>query len=295
MIRLVEDIDQIADAYLERLNLCFGGWGDRLRFDWCFRRRTGAAAADVFVAESDDALVAGSATTYRLAQRTGPRPEPVGCMTASWTVRQARGTGLFADLIEQSRIHARRRGCRLLIAFAGAGKASRPGLLQAGAVPVEGAFLTSPGGPSDARPERGSAGIEETIAAFERRRFDDDLSHYLYEAEQWASQMLDRPGSIERRRLASGAIAVIERAGDADRLLDVSCGNGSTFAEGVAEAASVSHASGRRLSAYSLDPDTIAALTARGFSTSPAWLYLMSTDARSLEDERWWFANGDRM
>ena len=295
MIRLVEDIDPIADAYIERLNRCFGGWGDRRRFDWCFRRRTGAAAADVFVAESDDALVAGSATTYRLAQRTGRRPELVGCMTASWTVRHARGAGLFADLIEQSRIRARRRGCRLLIAFAGAGKASRPGLLQAGAVPVEGAFLTSPGSPADGRSECGSASIEETIAAFGRRRFDGDVSHYVYEAEEWVGQMLDRPGSIERRRMASGAIAVIERATDSDRLLDVSCGDGGTFAEAVAEAASFSRASGRRLSAYSLDSETIAALTARGFSASPAWLYLMSTDDSSLVDERWWFANGDRM
>ena len=69
MIRLVEDVDAVEPRYREALNLCFPGWGGAEMFDWCFRRRAGAPVDDLFVAEEDGRLIAGTATT--IAERTG--------------------------------------------------------------------------------------------------------------------------------------------------------------------------------------------------------------------------------
>ena len=295
MIRLVRDTDEVAGAYLECLNLCFGGWGDARLFDWCFRRRAGGPPADLFVAEEAGRLIAGTANTYRMAQRPGHAPELIGCMTGTWTLRAARGRGLFEGLIERSRVQARRRGCGLLIAFAGAGKASRPGLLAAGAQAIEGAVLTSPGGAADGAAAAAPPSLDETLAAFAGRRIEDGVARLIYEPGEWRGQMLERPRTVERRRLGDGAVALIEPAGDICRLLDVSTGGGEAFVAAVLQAAAGSHAVGRRLSAYSLDPAVIAALTARGFAASRAWLYLMATGDEPVGDERWWFANGDRM
>lgn len=293
-ISLVDDVEAIADRYLDSLNMCFPGWGDRDTFDWCFRRQADGPPADLFVVEDDGKLVAGSATTYRMAQRRSGETELIGCMTATWTLRSARGRGLFERLIEASKLQAHRRGCRLLIAFAGAGKASRPGLLAAGARDIEGAYLTSAGHRDCIASSKAS--LEETLAAFAGSRAYFGRSRLVYSPEAWRGQMLERPHPVERRRLAGGAIALIERAGEVDRLLDVSTPGGGAFVTAVEAAAAASHGAGRLLSAYSLDRAVIEALTARGFTATRAWLYLMpTTGAGPLGEERWWFANGDRM
>jgi GNAT superfamily N-acetyltransferase len=295
MIRRV-GADEVEARYLEGLNACFPGWGGPSMYDWCFRRAVGGPPADLFVAEEAGRLIAGSATTYRIARRPGRAPEPIGCMTATWTLRAARGRGLFERLIEESRLQARRRGCRLLTAFAGTGKASRPGLLAAGAEAVEGAFLTSPAAEEQAgRREEAPPTMAETVAAFAGRRLAPGLSRLDYASEAWRGQMLDRPHSVERRRLTGGAVALIERAGEVDRLLDVSTGAGDDFVAAVLEAAEVSAPHGRRLSAYSLDRGVIDALAGRGFAVTRAWLYLMAAAGELDAEERWWFANGDRM
>lgn len=296
MIRLVEDLDAIADAYLRSLNLCFPGWGGGSMFDWCFRRAAGAGPPDLFVAEDEGRLIAGSATSYRLCRGPGGALEPVGCMTASWTLRAARGRGLFPQLIEESRYQARRRGCRLLVAFASAGKASRPGLLAAGAREIEGAILTSPGGTgSSAPPVAAEAGEEETVASFAGRSIDDGHWRFSYTPAEWRGQMLERPSPVERRLLSTGAVALIERSGDLDRLLDVSTPSGPEYVDAVERAAESSRSVARRLSTYSLDPLVIARLTALGFTASRTWFYRMPTGDGERVDGQWWFANGDRM
>lgn len=294
MIQRVEDVGALEPRYLEALNLCFPGWGGAEMFDWCFRRRAGGPEADLFVAEEDGRLIAGTATTYRRARRPGRGEETIGCMTASWTLRAARGRGLFPQMIEESRSQARRRGCPLLIAFAGAGKASRPGLLAAGAATIEGAFVTSPPPPQAADPPERTS-IEDALAAFAARAVDDGVARLVYAADEWRRQMIDRPSPVECRRLANGRVAVIERSGAGDRLLDVSLGGDEPFVGAAMEAAAISASAGRRLSAYTLEPEAIYALAARGWERTRAWLYLMSTDGGRVDRDRWWFANGDRM
>ena len=293
-IRLVEADATVRTPYLEGLNACFPGWGDGASFDWCFQRTAGAAPADLFVAEEDGRLIAGSAITYRMFRRPNGVLEPVGCMTGSWTLRAARGRGLFQRMIEDSKVQARRRGCRLLIAFASAGKASRPGLLAAGAVPIEAAFLASPGhGPGAAL---NPADVDATAAAFATRGGDPGSMAIAYGPGDWRGQMVDRPHPVECWRLGDGLVAVVERTGDgSDRLLDVSCTGCEPFLAAVDRAAAVSHSAGRRLSVYSLDPAVIAALAARGFTESRAWFYVMATGTEPPAPAKWWFANGDRM
>ena len=295
MIRLVEDVDAVERRYLEALNLCFPGWGGAEMFDWCFRRRAGGPSADLFVAEEDARLIAGTATTYRRAFRPGRGEETIGCMTATWTLRAARGRGLFPRMIEESRLLADRRGCALLIAFAGAGKASRPGLLAAGAEAVEDAFLTSPGPPAPSAVAPEPVRVDEAVANLATRAVDDALNHLLYSPDEWRGQIIDRPVPVESWRLPGGAVAVVERCGASDRLLDVSAGGGKAFVAAALEAATLSASFGRRLSAYTLEPRVIEALAGRGWERSRSWLYLMSTDAGPVDRDPWWFANGDRM
>jgi hypothetical protein len=293
-IRPVENVDEIAARYLRNLNLCFANWGDERRFDWCFRRGAGAGTADLFVAEADDVLVAGSATIYRVVQRPGHAPEPIGCMTGSWTLSQARGRGLFGEMIAISRAQARRRGCRVLVAFVGAGRASRTALSAAGAHLLETAFLTSSGtGPRSENVDQPPS-LDETMQTFALRPFDGATSHLIYTSDEWRGQMIDRPGLVERRRLGDGAIAIVEQAGEVDRLLDVSSSQ-DAFVASVLEAAATSHARGRLLSAYTLDLEAAEELTSSGFARSSAWLYVMPTRDEPLGHEHWWFANGDRM
>ena len=293
-IRLVEPDAAVRAPYLEGLNACFPGWGDGVSFDWCFQRTAGAAPADLFVAEEDGRLIAGSAITYRMFRRPDGGVEPVGCMTGSWTLRAARGRGLFQRMIEDSKMQARRRGCRLLIAFASAGKASRPGLLAAGAVPIEAAFLASPDDGPTAALER--AGVDAAVAAFAGRGPEGGSLSIAYRAGDWRGQMVDRPHPVECWRLGDGLIAVVERTGTGvDRLLDVSCRGREPFLAAVERAAALSRSAGRRLSVYSLDQAVIAALAGRGFTESRAWFYVMTTGTEPPPTASWWFANGDRM
>ena len=295
MIRLVEDVDAVEPRYREALNLCFPGWGGAEMFDWCFRRRAGAPVADLFVAEEDGRLIAGTATTHRRAYRPGSGEETIGCMTATWTLRAARGRGLFPQMIEESRLQARRRGCALLIAFAGAGKASRPGLLAAGAATIEAAFLTSPTPLPQAQTTLERASIEDSLAAFAARAVDDRVARLVYGADEWRGQMIDRPSPAEAWRLGKGRVAVIEPSVAGDRLLDVSLGGGEPFVGAALEATAISGSAGRRLSVYTLEPEVADALAVRGWERTRAWLYLMSTDGGPVDRDRWWFANGDRM
>lgn len=295
MIRRVENLAGIERLYLDSLNICFPGWGGSRMFNWCFRRQAGGPPADLFVVQEQEQLIAGSATTYRVAKRPGRPPEPIGCMTATWTLRRARGRGLFSQLIEESRTRARERGCKLLIAFAGAGKASRPGLIAAGAHPIEGALLTSSGGKSCGAVRSTISTLDEALAAFSNCRSTTGVAKLVYRPNEWRGQMIDRPKPVELWRLKNGAIAIIERAGETDRLLNVSTVGNEEFIRAVLDAAENSHGSGRILAVYTLEPQIIAELAAYGFSTSRAWLYLMSTNGDSVDPDHWWFANGDRM
>jgi hypothetical protein len=80
-----------------------------------------------------------------------------------------------------------------------------------------------------------------------------------------------------------------------DRLLDVDTAESIATLRAVEDAARLSHARGRRLSGYSLDPQIIAALGERGFTITPACFYVLLARETKLEDQKWWFANGDRM
>ena len=296
MVRLVGDIDTCSAAYLDGLNACFPGWGDAPQFDWCFRRKAGGPPADLLVAETGAAIVAGSAITYRRASRGGVE-EQIACMTGSWTLPEARGQGLFRAMMLASLEQARTRGCRLLIAFAADGNGSVPALVSASAEIVQAAYLTSPEeGPAVGPDASGipplaiEAGCDVCLAW----RSASPASHIVYTPDEWRGQMAERPGlAVRAVRLSPDGAAVVARRGMVDWLIDLGAGAGTDTANAIERVAAASRAEGRRLFAYATDPHVIRDLASLGYSVKPGGVYLMPTDGGV--ERAWAFANGDRM
>ena len=280
MIRLAADLEAVEAPYLRGLNRSFPGWGGKAMFDWCFRRRAGGPAADLLVATDEEGgLVAGSAITYRRALRAGAAaPEPIACMTGSWTAPAARGRGLFRAMIEASRVRAAERGCPLLIAFAAVSSPSARALAAAGAAMLPAAYLTLTG-----RREGTVVDIEEAVEAFAARPVAAGFGRLVYQPAEWRGQFVDRPHEVTALRLPRGLYALV----GGGRLLDVSSSDGASFVDAAIRAGPVS--------AYSVDPEVVAALTARGCAATPGGVYLLRAGASAAVPERWHFANGDRM
>lgn len=293
MIERVENIDVAAPAYLAGLNACFPGWGDERMFDWCFRRRVGGPAADLYVAAEQGRLVAGCALTYRRVRRAGGETELMGCITGAWTLPEARGRGLFARLADRLSDRARDKGIPLVGAWGAAGNASYSTMVRRSDPVIEAAFLTSAGG--DPGPPGNLVGGDEASEAFAARTYPTRTAHIVYEADDWRGQMLDRPAPCEAVRLASGHWAAVERRDDVDRLLDVTADGPADFIAAVDSAAGASHARGRKLSVYSIDPSVILALAMRGYERIDACFYLEGVLGPPPADEPWTIANGDRM
>jgi GNAT superfamily N-acetyltransferase len=294
MVRVLDTIDSCAQPYLDGLNACFPGWGDARLFDWCFRRQVGGPAADLLVAGDDDAPIAGSAITYRRTVRSGTE-ELIACMTGSWTMPEARGRGLFRAMMQASLEQARRRGCRLLIAFAADGNGSVPALASASARIVEAAYLTSPEAGPAVPGGTTALPMEAAADACLAWRAASPASHFSYSPAEWHGQMVGRPDQeVLALSFAPGFAAVMARRPGVDWLIDMSAGGKPPTADAIERIAAASRAEGRRLFAYATDPGVIECLAGRGYTVKPGGVYLMPTDQTPVEGD-WALVNGDRM
>lgn len=283
MIRASDDLDACEEAYLGGLARCFPGWGGTAAYAWCFRRDAGAGPADLLLADEAGQLIAGSALTYRLARLAGGAAvERIACMTGSWTLPEARGRGVFRDIIATSREQAASRGCRLLLAFAAAANPSARALAAAGAQPVPAAYLRRAG------PKRAASKvpIEEALEAFARRSPRPNASRMVYPEGAWRGQLVDRPNPVHAISPAPGRYALVESTPEGERLLDISAADAGAFAEA---AACVDLA-------WSLHPADVEAGSAAGFSPRPGALFLLDCgEPAPAGGGRWSIANGERM
>jgi hypothetical protein len=212
------------DEYLKCLNFCFGGWGDRRKYDWYFRRKTAYPEADVIILKKDYELAAGSAVTYRTVALMNGSEITVGIMTGAWTLPQFRNQGYFARIIEESLRLTALKGGALLLAFAVDDRSSFRQLARAGSAlfPCSYIFSTAqteyPETKSRLSPVKKSSRVIADLSA-KLYASGKGYSHFIYASEQeFDAQFIQRPGETEIFEDDYGNCGIIEKTEDTDIL-----------------------------------------------------------------------------
>jgi GNAT superfamily N-acetyltransferase len=209
-----------ATTYLDGLNRCFPGWGDRQRFDWVFSRSCGSHPPDRFlVTDEVGEVLAGTGTSYRKLALASAAVVDVGIMTGSWTLPAARGRGIFATLIEESRRRCQELGCALLLAYVTHDNPSRRALERAGSAMFPTWYLH--GAPADLAPVAEPAEPVSLPAGYATDR-DARLAGFtrvVYpSAPDFEGQFIERPDPVSVVGADDG-VAILEDGGDTWRTL----------------------------------------------------------------------------
>ncbi|MBW3571383.1 MAG: GNAT family N-acetyltransferase [Gemmatimonadetes bacterium] len=271
--------------FVEKLNLCFDHWGDARTFDWCFRRPA-APAGDLLVARGDHGLVSGAAVTYRTVVLPDGRQLFSGIAMAAWTLPEARGKGVFGRLLAGCVRQAARRGAPVTLSWHTADNVSTRGVQRVGA----GMFPTSYAfsGPDTPVPAAGlavsavagEAGWERVRSALEASRVG--YTRIGYSPAEWRAQFVDRPLGSELVAVGEVGWAVVERAGEWDRVqalvADTDAGLDACLAALLRRAA----LSGRRLFVFSSLPSWARRFSRLGLQARPGFLSVMLGDAEGL-------------
>ena len=208
MIDVVDPRSVDRAEYLAALNRCFPGWGGDAMFAWCYLRGT----ADLLILRENGRLVAGSGVVYRNV-RTPDETTRVGIICGAWTDPEARGRGLFSDVMEAARVLVGRRDATMLLGFVKADNPSARGIRSLGWTMVPARYLRQPlTRPSatlsplrGARGHSGGARAEEEKLPFAPRsgekvrearmrgEFPCTATHFVYTDDEWRAQFIDRP------------------------------------------------------------------------------------------------------
>jgi hypothetical protein len=203
----------IEDEYLNCLNACFPGWGDRRTFDWYFHQ----TPADLMIFQKEGQTAAGSAITYRRVTLPNGNSIKSGIMTGSWTLPHFRRQGFFARTIDESVRLASQRDAALLLAFVTESNPSFRGLVSAGAALVPTSYLYST---KETPPV-------ETTEKFHRVNNDKKITQAIWEqveqrnqshcrfayadATEFEAQFLHRPtGLTQIFQTDAGCFALVE-------------------------------------------------------------------------------------
>jgi hypothetical protein len=281
------------EQYLEALNVCFPGWGDRRMFDWCFSRTVAGLKPDLLQLVSDVGVIAGSAVTYRRVRLPGHTAVIAGMMTGSWTLPAARGGGAFTTLIEASVDAASAHGSALLLAFVTATNPSRRRLEGAGAHLLPTFYCCSSAARGDANilleelpDETNLADAQFTEAAGAR---------FVYTREEWTGQFRDRPNEVRVVGRPGNWIALVERVAGFDRVLAIQA-DGAWWMPAIDALTARAARADRQLFIFTASPREAAVLGARGFMVTNGFLAVLPGHdyVRGIPDE-WTCQNGDRM
>lgn len=283
-----------ADRYLAGLNACFGHWGGPDEWRWAFERDPGQGPASRLVA-TDEAgdWIAGSAISWRQSSHLGP----VGIMTGSWTLPQARGQGCFTAFIQESRAQVALRQGHALLAFVTETNASRRRLEASGAlmVPTAYARTTAPliDTPSPWTPAALSPHELWQLHAQDRA----DAQGFVYpDAASFESQFLRRPlPTLTLHDPSSNAWAIVEEAPDTDRLLFLASPTHDARAHPPLWRSLASHAGqrGRKFFGFAIHPTHVQAVQEASLDLIPGFLTLNLTSPHPTSP--WSLQSGDRM
>lgn len=256
------------DEYLKFLNVCFGGWGDRQKFDWYFRRRTAHPETDLIILKQDNDLAACSAVTYRKVAFPNDGEVTVGIVTGACTHPSFRKQGYFVRLIEESVKLTAAKGAALLLGFVVGDGGSYRQMERIGSALFPCSYIFSTGQTkrptvrSELNHSRESNGFRsEMFARLSARGLG--YSRFMYASEQeFDSQFIHRSGETAVFNDDSGNCGIIERAGDTDILQLYLAGvdDELSISGGLAGLLDQSLSVGRKLFLYSSQP-AIASLS----------------------------------
>lgn len=294
------------ERYLQALNACFPGWGDRAAFDWCFRRRMAERMPDLLTLWRDGALIAGSAITYRNLRLPSNAIVCGAIMTGSWTDPSARRSGAFTRMIDESVRIARGAGASLLLGFGRTENVSYRRLVAAGSA-IFPAFQCRSSQASEASAgEIHVTGVRHAglpIDAFQAPTGRTGL--WYGSVDEWRSQFVERPGGEVDLVIADDVPVLVQRTSAADRVLAVAVGG--LIPRVVAGLRNRAVAAGRELFIYTSSAEEVARLQRDGFVVTEAFISALPLDpAKPGPDActnpgsplylgEWSVQNGDRM
>lgn len=263
--------------YLQALNACFPGWGDRAVFEWCFRREMAGRLPDLLTLWRDGALLAGSAVTYRSIRLPSTEVVRAGIMTGSWTDPAARRSGAFTRMIEESRRLARDAGAVLLLGFGVRSNVSFRRLSAAGSAIFPAFYCRGQGASSE--PAATLHVTPARPAGLPREAFAPVAGHtsLCYSDAEWRSQFVDRPAGGIDLVTADATPALVQRTPSADRVLAI--GTGGLEPRVVAALQNRAAASGRELFIYTPKPAESALLQRLGFTAMDGFISALPLDA----------------
>jgi Acetyltransferase (GNAT) domain len=267
------------EQYLEALNLCFPDWGGRAMFDWCFSRPGAGRVPDILRLLVDGRAVAGNAVSYRRVAIRGGAEVTAGIVSGSWTLPEARGAGAFKRLIAASREQIASRGGALLLGFVRAENASCRGLLSAGADLTPTFYCRSEDAVAPASADIREPAREWSVDAFQGDRGE---TRFLYSAEEWAAQFVNRPGTVSVLEGPGRWIAVVERTDTFDRVHALAAAP-AEWAGGIEALTARAAAAGRRLFLFTTSPAEADVLRRKRFAIVDGFLGVLAADAAALE------------
>lgn len=284
LLRDPPDVERSLDC----LNRCFGRWGGIREWAWAFERDAGhGPASRLVVADETGAWIAGSAVSWRETTQFGP----VGIMTGSWTLPEARGRGCFTRLVRESSAAVARRGGGALLAFVTGTNASRRRLEAAGAHMLPTAYARTQGPVTEGGPDQWQPAASDaaTLDALWRLHGDHGATlGFVYPtAESFAGQFVTRPlPTALLRDPATGCWAIIEEAPDTDRLLFLAGSAVDPRADPRAWRSLAIRAGrrGRGFFGFAAHPDHIAAVRAAGLDVLPGFLTMTRATAARDRD-----------
>lgn len=277
------------DRSLGCLNRCFGGWGGPREWAWTFARDAGhGLASRLVVTDGTGDWIAGSAVSWRETTQFGP----VGIMTGSWTLPEARGRGCFTRLVRESSAAVARRGGGALLAFVTGTNASRRRLESAGAHMLPTAYARTPvpvadGGPDHWQPAAPDAATLDALWRLHAGDRGATLGFVYPTAESFAGQFVTRPlPTALLHDPAAGWWAIIEEAPDTDRLLFLAGSAADPRGDPRAWRTLAARAGrrGRRFFGFAAHPDHIDALRRAGLDVLPGFLTMNRATAARDRD-----------
>lgn len=294
---------QVGPDFLSR---CFASRWTGTMYRWYLARAFAGELPDRLVLTERGHAVAACGVVYRQLRTPDGQVHRVGVTVAGCTLPSARGRGYWARVLPAAAELAALRGCRALLGFARADRASVRGFERLGAAIIPSAYIVSldraplpqaailhlrDSPAADDWPQRAEA---RARAAAPRGGFD------YPDAGAWRSQMIDRPHGVQSVRIGATSRAVIESVDGTDRLqwLD---GDERERLPAIRTAAARARRRGRKFFMYSTCPHETAAARRLGLAAHPGYMMAVPLEARSAAAVHEWtrlpwrVQSGDRM
>jgi GNAT superfamily N-acetyltransferase len=290
-------------AFLAR---CFASPWTEAMYRWYLQRPFGGEAPDRLVLMDGERAVAGCGLAYRQLRTPDAELHRVSVVVAACTSPGARGRGCYARVLEAAVERSAARGCTALLGFVTADNATGRGLTRLGAEAIPSAYIVS----RDRAPSPGAgtlrlrdakAADDWPVRAAARGHAPAATAGFHYpDAGAWRSQMVDRPHGVESVRIGATCRAVIERAGDTERLqwLD---GDARERLAAIRAIAVRARCRKRKFFMYSTCPHEAAAARRLGLATRPGYMMALALQAGQVSTVHHWAGlawrvqSGDRM